>query len=219
MAVREGAAETGRLSVLSGAARALAEGATLGETLQGLAGAVADALHATVAVARVADESGCLRARAVVADSTSLAAELASSAIPASQVPEDAEWDGELPEAVREAAERAGADAVLAVPVTASGRLLGSLELLRPGEPFGEDDIAVAQIAADLLAAAIRRFDGAILDGGAAEVERALELAGEALVAAGETAQETAVARVAHHASGAAAVLVWRRRESGALEL
>ena len=220
MAVREGAAETERLSLLSAAARALAEGATLGQTLEGIAAAAADALNATVAVARVADEDRCLRARAVVADSTSLAAELAASSIPASEVPEDGEMGGDyLPDAVRESAERAGAEAVLLVPVTAAGKLLGSLELLRPGEPFNADEREVARIVADHLAAAIRRFDGTHLDGGPAEVERALELAGEALVAGGEAAKETEVARVAYHASGAAACLVWRRRESGELEL
>ena len=85
MAVREGAAETeggsaAQLSVLSAAARALAEGATLSQTLEGIAAAAAEALGATVAVARVEDETACLRARAVVADSSSLAAELAASA-------------------------------------------------------------------------------------------------------------------------------------------
>jgi serine phosphatase RsbU (regulator of sigma subunit) len=215
MAVREHAAETGAASVLSASARALAEGTTLAETLEGIAAAAAEALGATVAVARVADEAHCLRARAVVADSTSLAAELASSTVPAGDLPEN----GELPDAVREAAVRAGAQAVLVVPAMASGRLLGSLELLRPGDPFGSSERALAQVAADHVAAAIRRFDGDRGDSRPAEVERALELAGEALVAGGEAAGETEVALVAYHASGAAACLLWRRRGSGELEL
>src|SRR6188472_1441779 len=127
--------ETGRsasLSALSAAARALAEGTTLAETLEGIAAAGARAVGATVAVVRVVDEARCLRARAVVASSTSLAAELAASSILASELPAETDERGELPDTVREAADRAGADAVLLLPVSASGRLLGSLELLRP---------------------------------------------------------------------------------------
>jgi serine phosphatase RsbU (regulator of sigma subunit) len=224
MAVREGEADTeaGRaapLAALSAAARALAEGTTLAETLEGVARAVARALGATVAVVRVVDEDRCLRARAVVTSSTSLAAELASSSIPLSELPAETDERGELPEAIREAAGRAGAEAVLLLPVEASGKLLGSLELLRPRDRFGFRERMLARIAADHVAAAIRRFDGARANGAPPDVERTLELVGEALVAGGETATELDVARVARHASGAAACLLWQRRESGELRL
>jgi serine phosphatase RsbU (regulator of sigma subunit) len=224
MAVREGAAQTetgraGPLSALAAAARALAEGRTLADTLDAIAGAAAQAVGATVAVVRVADEDRCLRARAVVASSTSLAAELAASSIPVSELPAETDERGELPQALRESAERAGAAAVLLLPVAASGRLLGSLELLRPFDRFGFQERMLARIAADHLAAAIKRFDGASANGARVDVERALELAGEALVAGGETGTEVEVARVAYHASGAAGCLVWQRRESGELRL
>jgi serine phosphatase RsbU (regulator of sigma subunit) len=224
MAVREGAAETeagsaALLSALSAAARALAEGTTLAETLEGIAAAAAEAVGATVAVARVVDEDRCLRARAVVSDSTSLAAELAASSLPVEEVSAgELDEHGALPEPVRNAAERVGADAVLLLPVTASGRLVGSLELLRPSEPFGMGERALARVAADHVAAAIRRFEGDHAETAPGEPERALELAGEALVAGGETGTETEVARVAFHASGADACLVWQRRETGELQ-
>jgi serine phosphatase RsbU (regulator of sigma subunit) len=221
MVVREGVAEAeaGRaapLAALAASARALAEGTTLAETLQAIVGAAADAVGASVAVARVLDQDLCLRARAVVADSTSQAAELAATALPVDEVTQETDEQGALPDAVRAAAERAGAEAVLLLPVTASGQLLGSLELLRPRDAFRGRERVFARTAADLIAAAIRRFDTTPADGGASVVESALELAGEALVAGGgETATETEVARVAFQASGAAACLVWRRDNGG----
>jgi serine phosphatase RsbU (regulator of sigma subunit) len=221
MVVHEGLAEAeaGRaapLAALAAAARALAEGATLAETLEGIARAAAEALGASVAVARVVDKDLCLRARAVVADSTSLAAELAATALPVEEVADEADERGALPGAVRAAAERAGAEAVLLLPVTASERLLGSLELLRPSGAFRPRERLFARAIADHVAAAICRFDATPADGGASVVETALELAGEALAAGGgETATETEVARVAFHASGAAACLVWGRDDGG----
>jgi serine phosphatase RsbU (regulator of sigma subunit) len=221
MVVREGVAEAeaGRaapLAALAASARALAEGETLAETLEGISRAAAEAVGASVVVARVLDDELCLRARAVVADSTSLAAELAATSLPVQEVAEETDERGALPDAVRAAAERAGAEAVLLLPVAASGRLLGSIELLRPRGAFRSRERAFARMIADHVAAAVRRFDATPADGGASAAERALELAGEALVAGGgETATETEVARVAFHASGAAACLVWRRDNGG----
>jgi len=221
MVVREGVAEAeigfaASLAALAASARALAEGATLAETLEEIAAAVAEAVGATVAVTRVLDDQLCLRARAVVADSTSLAAELEGTSLPVGEGIEETDEQGPLPETVRTAAYGAGAEAVLLLPVTARGALVGSLELLRPRGAFRSDERVLARAVADHVAAAIRRFDGTRADGGASVVESALELAGEALVAGGgETATETEVARVAFQASGAAACLVWRRDGGG----
>jgi serine phosphatase RsbU (regulator of sigma subunit) len=124
---------------------------------------------------------------------------------------------GPLPEAVRSAAEKAGAGAVLLLPVVAGGTVVGTLELMRARGSFRGEERLLARVAADHAASAIRTFARASVDGApSAATERALELAGEALVAAGgESATEAEVARVAFQASGAAACLVWGRDEHG----
>ena len=206
------------LAALAASSRALAEGTTLAETLEGIASAAADAVGAGVAVARVLDKDRRLRARAVIADSASLAAELAGSSFPAAEVPSEVDEAGSLPAAVRAAAETAGAESVLLLPATVSGELVGSLELLRSGGPFGDRDRLVASITADHVAAAVRRFEASSAEDELGASERMLELAGEALAAGGgETATDAEVIRVACNASGAAACLIWARQNRGGL--
>jgi serine phosphatase RsbU (regulator of sigma subunit) len=205
------------LAALAASGRALAEGSTLVEALEGVAHAAAAAAGAGVVVVRVLEDDASLRARVVVADSAALAAELEGSRLAPGDVAGEADEGGRLPGAVRVAAEKAGAGAVLLLPVTAAGLLVGTLELMRSRGVFTEEERRLARLAADHVAGAIRTFarvrdDGALV--GASD--RALELAGEALVAAGDgSATEAEVARVAFQASGAAACLVWAREERG----
>jgi serine phosphatase RsbU (regulator of sigma subunit) len=213
-------AEGGRgapLEALAASGRALAEGVTLVETLEAIARAAADAAGASVAVVRVLEGDGGLRARVVVGESAAVAAELEGSRLSPADVSGEADESDPLPAAVSAAAARAGAAAVLLEPVTAGGALVGTLELMRAQGSFRDEERLLARMAADHVASAIRTFDRARRNGAAAGVvEQALELAGEALVAAGdESATETEIARVAFQASGAAACLVWARDERG----
>ena len=205
------------LAALAASGRALAEGATLVETLERIARAAAQAAGASVAVVRVLEGGSSLRARAVVSDSAALAAELEGTRLDRGEVEGEADEDGPLPAAVGAAAAKAGAGAVLLVPVTAGGQLVGTLELMRRRDAFRDEERLLARLAADHAASAIRTFGSLDRNGSApAAAEQALELAGEALVAAGdEAATETEVARVAFQASGAAACLVWARDERG----
>ena len=162
MAVREGAAETERARRCSRRPRGRSRRERpSGKRSKASPAAAADALDATVAVARVADEDA-LPARAGGRRRLDVARGRAGRlvAYPRRRCRRTARWAATLPDAVREAAERAGADAVLLVPVTASGRAARQPRAAAPGEPFGADERAVARIAADHLAAAIRRFDG-----------------------------------------------------------
>jgi len=120
MAVGENQQE---LDALAAAGLALGSAANLGEALQIVAEAAARAARADVAVARVADDSAArLTAVAVAADSSALAAELAGSRIPLGGVPQHEESDvSRLPEGVQRAAERAGASAVVLLPVHVDG--------------------------------------------------------------------------------------------------
>jgi serine phosphatase RsbU (regulator of sigma subunit) len=211
------AARTAPLEALAASGRALAEGATLTEALEGIARAAADAVGASVVVARVLDGAGSLRARVVRADSAAIAAELEGSRISAAEVIEESDQGGRLPAAVRAAARLAGADAVLLLPVTASGRLVGTLELLRTGAGFRTDERLFARMAADHAAAAIRTFDVTRDGGPRPTADDMLELAGEALGAGSETATEAQVARVAVQATGAAACFLWGRDSRGAV--
>src|ERR671911_2511951 len=63
------------LEALAASGRALAEGVTLVETLEAIARAAADAAGASVAVVRVLEGDGGLRARGLVGESAAVAAE------------------------------------------------------------------------------------------------------------------------------------------------
>jgi hypothetical protein len=76
------ASSASALAALAGAARALATGDSLDETLEGVAQAAATGVGASLAVVRVVDEErGHLVARAVVCRSPAVVAEVAGSRI------------------------------------------------------------------------------------------------------------------------------------------
>jgi serine phosphatase RsbU (regulator of sigma subunit) len=220
-AAEKGDRPAATLDALAAGSRALAEEPTLPAALRAVVQAAARAVGATVAVARVLDPEGdALHARAVVSDSPALAAVIEGSSIRAGEVVAEADERSMLPPAVRAAAVQAGAEAVLLLPVIAAGRLVGSLELLRPRRPFGAEERLVARVAADHVAAAVRSFGAVHDDDAVGAAERVLEFAGEALAAgADETATATEVARVAVRATAGIAALVWARGADGALTL
>jgi len=85
------------IDALAAAGRRAAEGRDLGAALQALAEAVAEAVGAEAAVIRIADDSGNLTARTVVARSEALEAELAGSSFPLSELTEDIATGDRLP--------------------------------------------------------------------------------------------------------------------------
>src|SRR5437764_14086281 len=81
----EAAGSATALELLADALRLLAEGSSLDQALAAIADAAARAVGAEVAVVRVLEEgNGSLRARAVSASSSSVAAELQGSLVPRS---------------------------------------------------------------------------------------------------------------------------------------
>jgi serine phosphatase RsbU (regulator of sigma subunit) len=218
MAVGENQQE---LDALAAAGLALGSAANLVEALQIVAGAAARAARADVVVARVADDSGArLAAVAVAADSPALEAELAGTRIPLDGVPEHEQSElARLPAGVRRAAVRAGAAAVVLLPVHVDGRVAGTLELMRAA-PFDDGELRHGRLAAGLAALAIRAFGAPPPSDGERDGETALRLAGDALVAGADESRTAAeVARFAAEATGATAALLWRRADDEELEL
>ena len=201
------------LDAFAEASRALAEGSTLHEALDRLVGAAARATGADVAIARVLDPGDdTLKARAVWASSAAVAAELEGSRFPAAELPREEAANVELlPGAVRRAAERAGARAVLQVPIALDERPLASLELLRSGERFSPQERVLARLVADQIGLAVRAFGAGRPGENGAPGEGVLEVAGEALVAGLDEARTAdQVTRLAVDATGASAGLLWR---------
>ncbi len=198
------------LDALSRVSGLLAAGAPLPAVAAAVAESSVHAARAEVAVVRVLDPGeGTLRVRAVAPAASALAAELEGSRLPLDEVPADTVFETALlPDGVRGVARRVGASAALFAPARAGDRLVGSLELLRSGEPFGPAEHAVARLAAAQLAVAAGG------SGPAAAVEdaavAALELAGEAL-AAGVEEERAAdeIVRIAAAATRAAAAALW----------
>ena len=208
------------LGALAAAGRQIAGESGLDGALRAVASAAADATAADVAVVRLADSSGDLRVRAVSARSAAVGAELEGSRFPARGLPQDEVSTLEdVPEAVQASARRAGATALLLLPVWVAGRPVASLEVLRDGDEFGLEEVTLARVAAAQLALALV----ALGDGNESELphdpERALGFAGEALTAgldAGRMGDE--IAYLAAETTGAAAAELWRVTEEGALE-
>jgi serine phosphatase RsbU (regulator of sigma subunit) len=221
---RSGTAEAaapdgGALAALAEASRALVEAPTLAVALDAVVAAAARATDADLALARVIDGDGAAASvRAVHSSSAALAAEVEASRVPADELPrEERDEDGALGEVVRETARRAGADAVLQVPLTIGQRALGTLELFRAGSPFSSGERVLARLAAAQAGVALRTFGppgaGGEAGGG---VGRVLALVGEALAAgldAGRTDDE--VVRLAAEATGAHRCILWRRGSAG----
>jgi serine phosphatase RsbU (regulator of sigma subunit) len=191
----------------------------LDDALQGVAEAAREVTGADAVAIRVVDSEGRLPARTLVCRSEALAAELAGSSFPLSELPRgEAASDG-LPQAVLRAARRARAADVLLIPVLADGRPLGSIELMRAGGPFDPGETAGARVAASQVGLVLRAF-GAGNGAASSRVEGALSLASDALGAALDDLGGAAdVVRIASRASGAEAALLWHAGEQGALEL
>jgi serine phosphatase RsbU (regulator of sigma subunit) len=200
------------LNALARASAQIAAGASVSAAAAAIAEAAAQGTGADLAVVRVVDTPGaCLAARAVAPPASAHAAELEGSRIPLDDVPADVVHDvAELPAPSRRAAERVRADAVLFVPAFAGARLVGSVELLRAGEPFGAGEHAVARLAAAQLAIAVQSTVQERL--GQEEMSGAgiLELAGEALAAGADgVGAADEIVRVATVATYAAAAALW----------
>src|SRR5262249_7841171 len=133
-----GAAES--LQALADAGSGVGSAPTLAAAMETLTGALARAAGAEAVVARVGDPSGKqMRACAVASTSAAVAAELEGSHFAVADLPEEEQTDLEaMPEAVRRAARRVRATAVVQLPLVTDGHALGSLELMRAGVPFDE---------------------------------------------------------------------------------
>jgi serine phosphatase RsbU (regulator of sigma subunit) len=125
---------------------------------------------------------------------------------------------GEVPEPTRRAAERVRAAGVLVVLARAAGRVVGSVELVRIGDDFDDDDRTIADLIGAQVALAVRSL--APDPGTATTRAKWLELAGDALAAGGDAhraAQQTV--RVAVETTGARGGVLWRVGAEGAHEL
>ena len=191
---------------LADAAAEVAETSDLRVALDAVAAAVADATHADLAVLRVLDDEGRLATRAVAPTGSSLGAEVAGTRGLCEAV-----VAGEPTEPTRRAAAKARAAGTIALAARAGGHVVGSVELIRVGEEFGDDDRALAGLAAGQLALAVRTL--APQAGSRLRSDR-LELAGEALAAGGDArraAQQTV--RIAVETTGARGGALWRLGE------
>jgi serine phosphatase RsbU (regulator of sigma subunit) len=210
------------LDALAATGLALASAGTVREALQIVTEGAARAVHAELAIARAGDGlNGALEAIAVAAQSEALVAELSGSRLAVDDVPQHEETDlDRLPRAVRRAAERAGVAAVVLLPVHVDGRLRGTLELMRAGEPFDDAERRLARVAAAQASLAIRAFGGNGIVDEAIGAETLLTLVGEALAAGADESRTAAqLTRFAVDAAHAQSALLWRRGNDDALEL
>ncbi|HZB34648.1 MAG TPA: SpoIIE family protein phosphatase [Gaiellaceae bacterium] len=212
-------ATTTQLESLAAAAHELTDAENLDDALVALARAVAAATGATLAVVRVPDRSGGLPARGVWSASAALCAELEGSCLLLDDLAgeEQSERDG-LPAPTRRLAERSGFGGVLMVPALTDDRVLASLELMRPGEPFSAVERMLAQIAVHEAGLLVRAFE---LPNGSVNGEKglsaALELAGRALTAGTEEARSAErIARLAAEVTHADSCVVWRTEDGAA---
>jgi serine phosphatase RsbU (regulator of sigma subunit) len=201
--------EAQRLPVerLADAAAEVAATGDLRVALDAIAAALAEATGSDLAVLRVLDDEGRLATRAFAPASSSLGAEVAGTRGLCEAV-----VGGELTEPTRRAAERVRAAGLIALPARAVGQVVGSVELVRVGDEFGDGDRALATLAAGQLALAVRTLAPEVA-GSRVRAQR-LELAGEAL-AAGSDARRAAqqAVRIAVETTGARGGALWRLRE------
>ncbi len=161
-------------------------------------------------------EDGALAARAV-AGPRSLAAELEGSRLTGPAPEEEVGALGELAEGAQAVARRAGAGAVLMLPVRSGDSVAATLELLRAGPAFGTEERDAACVACGQIALVLRAFRA---DGGGAAVASPLELVAEALaVGADEARTANRVARLSLEVTRADACLIWRHVASEGLQL
>jgi serine phosphatase RsbU (regulator of sigma subunit) len=189
------------LLALGAAARLLAEGVPLDVGLHAIAAALARVTGADVALVRVLDiTASVLEARAVVAASSALGAELQGS-----RVPVGVESQPGL------TADRLGLGVGLQVSISIGDAEHGRLELYRRADPFTEAEGALVSLAAEYAALALVASG---LNGEASHALVATELlrlGGDAL-ATGLEEERTAeqIAQLAAQGTGAAAAAVWR---------
>ena len=206
------------LQRLVDAGRELTDVEDLDTALGALAAAAASGTGATLAVIRAAARGGeDLQTRGVWASSPALRAELEGSRLPAGAIGRDelTETD-ELPEQLTRLAARWGAPHVFVCPMLVGERVLATLELARPGEPFTGSDVLLARIVANHAALLVRAADPQ--DGYVSSDARSatLDLAGRALAAVAEEARTgERVARLAVEVSGARSCVLWRALADG----
>ena len=198
----------GPLRALGEAARRLKEGAPADQVLRAIAEALAEGTGAEVVLIRVLDEEAeLLEARAVVAGSSALAAELQGSRVPAA---------GERPPF---SPERLELEIGLQLTLSSGGRSCGTLELYRRARPFTPAEDALARLGAEYAALALA---GSLENGGSERLalRELLELGGDAL-ATGLDAERTAaqIALLAAQGTGAVSATVWRLGEGDALSV
>ncbi|HSC73718.1 MAG TPA: SpoIIE family protein phosphatase [Gaiellaceae bacterium] len=208
------------LDALAAAGLALANAETLAGALQIVADGAAAAAHADVAIVR-ADVEGHAAALGVATGSQALAAELARSGFSLDDLPRHDESElVRMPAVVQRTAQRVRASAVLLLPVQVDGRVCGSLELFRAGEPFDDDEARLARLAAGQASLAIRAFRPDAAMGDASRVESRLTLVGDALAAGADDSRTAAeLARFAAEGTGASAGLLWRAADGPELAL
>jgi serine phosphatase RsbU (regulator of sigma subunit) len=202
------------LAVLVRAVSAAAMSPSASEALQALVAAGRAVSSADLALIRALDD-GAERLEAVaVAAPDALAAELEGTVLPAAELPDAPLSDlARAPGAVRRIAERTGATELLLLPGRADGTTV-SLELFRSGEPFSREQRLAAQLCAAEAALVLRAF--AAGEDASSLARPALELAGEALVAALHEQDATIeVIRLAARVAGASAAILWESRDEG----
>jgi len=205
------------LEALADAGRRAAGEHGVDAALQTVAEALSVVAGANAVAVRVADGAGVLHVRSVVSGSEALAAELAGSSFSTEELLHHDGSAGTLPAAVARTARRGHAAEALLVPVTAEGRAVGSVELLRAKRPFGPAEKAAVQVAASQVGLVLRAFGAR---NGASGADGALVLAGDALGAALDGSRgPDEIARVACRASGAEAALLWQPEGGGTMEL
>src|SRR5215204_2447641 len=182
------------LEALADAGRRAAGEHALDAALQTVAEALSVVVGANAVAVRVADETGVLHVRSVVSSSEALSAELAGSSFSSEELLGHDGSQETLPAAVARTARRGRAAEALLVPITAEGRPVGSVEVLRAGKPFEPAAKAAAQVAASQVGHVL----GAALDGSRGPDE---------------------IARVACRASGAEAALLWQSEDDEPVEL
>jgi serine phosphatase RsbU (regulator of sigma subunit) len=187
------------LAGLSRASRSLASNSQLEPILVELVGAAAAGTGAELVAIWLPERDGSLAARAVWAASGALTAEIEGLRAPSAEA------------AARLARSRVGGDvAGLTVPVEA-GASMGSLELVRRGDPFDRDAVRVASLAGDLASLAVQLCEDSRSSG--RETVGALAVAGDALAAVADAEGAAGrLARLAAVAAGAEGSLVWQLR-------
>jgi len=197
------------LAALVRAVSAAAAARTCTEALAEIAAAARSVARADVALIRIPAADAAELEAAAVAGPATLAAELAGTRVPVEDLPAVALDNLErAPVATRHAAELAGASDLFMV---VAGNAGASLELLRAGDPFSNEERFAAELCAAQALLVLRAFG----TGNPAEslARPALELAGDALAAAlAEGDQAGEIVRLSAAVAGATAAILWERR-------